>query len=100
MAKKIRLPAIVMAQDLLEGHPLVWANSCWSRDFEKASIINSDEGIANFEEIIAEELSKNEVLDAQLVEVTIAENGVPLPRNYRAAIQIAGPTIKYGAPNV
>lgn len=100
MAKKLRLPAILMAQDLLEGHPLVWADKGWANEFENAVIINNEQEIADFEQIIFSELAKNQILDAQLVEVTIDENGAPLPRNYRTAIQIKGPTIKYGAQNV
>ncbi len=100
MAKKLRLPAILMAQDLLEGHPLVWTNKGWTVEFENALILNHEQEITDFEEIITSELAKNQVLDAQLVEVTIDENGAPLPRNYRTAIQIKGPTISYGAQNV
>ena len=96
MSKKIKYPAILIAHDLLSGQVIYWSGEKWENDFENAIIANNEDDADQLEGIAQKYISKNQVVDAELVSVNIIDNKI-IPEHFRVKIKVSGPTIKYGA---
>ncbi len=96
MSKKIKYPAILIAHDLLSGQVIYWSGEKWENDFENAIIANNEDDSNHLEGIAQKFISKNQVVDAELVSVNIIDNKI-IPEHFRVKIKVSGPTIKYGA---
>ena len=95
-AKRVPLPAILLANDLLDGD-VVFATDddtgalAWTRDPAFALVAADDEAADRLEAFAAAELSGNKVVDAYLVDVAI-ESGSPVPRHFRERFKTLGPS--------
>lgn len=93
--KRPPLPAILLANDLLDGDVVFAASDggelVWSRDPAAARIADDEDGAARLEAFAATELAGNRVVDAYLVDVAI-EDGRPVPRHFREKFKTLGPS--------
>ena len=95
-AKRVPLPAILLANDLLDGD-VVFASAgaagplAWTRDPALALVANDDAAAERLEGFAAAELRGNTVVDAYLVDVAI-ESGSPVPRHFRERFKTLGPS--------
>lgn len=88
-----------MAHDLLKGHVVYWHDNSWSQNYENAQIANNEADGEKLEIIANQEVAKNKVVDAELVEISI-ENQKIIPTHFRVKIKVSGPSIIFGAQNV
>lgn len=95
-AKRVPLPAILLANDLLDGD-IVFAfikgagPLAWTRDPALALVAADDAAADRLEAFAAAELRGNTVVDAYLVDVAI-ESGSPVPRHFRERFKTLGPS--------
>ncbi len=95
-AKRVPLPAILLANDLLDGD-VVFAFAdgagplAWTRDPALALVAADDAAADRLEAFAAAELRGNRVVDAYLVDVAI-ESGSPVPRHFRERFKTLGPS--------
>jgi acyl CoA:acetate/3-ketoacid CoA transferase alpha subunit len=92
--KRPKLPLILMANDFLNGDTVVWDGAGWALDPYKAAIAFDDAGADALEVIGQNGFSRNEVVDAVLVDVTLDEAGKAFPNHYRERIRFKGPSIR------
>lgn len=94
-AKRPPLPAILLANDLLDGDVVFAARDgdglIWSRDPSEALVASEDTGAERLEAFAAAELAANQVVDAYLVDVDL-ESGRPVPRHFRERFKTLGPS--------
>ena len=94
--KRVPLPAILLANDLLDGD-VVFAFAdgasllAWTRDPALALVAADDAAADQLEAFAATELRGNKVVDAYLVDVAI-ESGSPVPRHFRERFKTLGPS--------
>jgi sulfite reductase (NADPH) hemoprotein beta-component len=93
--KRPPLPAILLANDLLDGD-VVFASAAagalsWTRDPALALVAADDAAAAGLESFAAAELAGNRVVDAYLVDVEI-RSGAPVPRHFRERFKTLGPS--------
>lgn len=95
-AKRPPLPAILLANDLLDGD-VVFATATstgslgWTRDPALALVASDDAAATALETFAATELAGNRVVDAYLVDVEI-QSGKPVPRHFRERFKTLGPS--------
>lgn len=94
--KRPPLPAILLANDLLEGDVVFAAHAAagavaWTRDPALALVAADDAAAQALEGFAAAELAGNRVVDAYLVDVAL-ESGVPVPRHFRERFKTLGPS--------
>lgn len=99
MSKGIKAPAILIANDLLDGSIQYYGNNVWVKDINIAKIANTAEEIIALQEIGASELKANKILDADVIEITQTETGI-IPNHFRERIKAIGPSIAYGNDQV
>lgn len=95
-AKRVPLPAILLANDLLDGDVVFAfidgaAPLAWTRDPALALVAADDAAAEKLEAFAAAELRGNKVVDAYLVDVAI-ESGSPVPRHFRERFKTLGPS--------
>jgi sulfite reductase (NADPH) hemoprotein beta-component len=91
---KVRLPAILIANDLLDGDVVVRTLDGWSRDPSQAAVAEDVEAAASLEAQARAALARNEVVDAYLIDVTLRADGVPIPNHFRERFKVNGPSIR------
>lgn len=94
--KRPPLPAILLANDLLDGDVVFAAAGAasdlvWTRDPALALVAADDAAAERLEAYAADQLAANHVVDAYLVDVAI-EAGKPVPRHYRERMKTLGPS--------
>lgn len=94
--KRPPLPAILLANDLLDGDVVFAAADAdgalaWTRDPAKALVAGDDAAAERLENYATTQLGTNRVVDAYLVDVTV-EAGEPVPRHYRERMKTLGPS--------
>lgn len=93
--KRPPLPAILLANDLLDGDVVFAAGAgdtiAWSRDPAAARIADDADAALALEAFAAAELGANRVVDAYLVDVAI-EDGRAVPRHFREKFKTLGPS--------
>lgn len=99
MSKGIKAPAILIANDLLDGSIQYYGNNVWVKDINLAKIANTPEEIIALQEIGASELKANKILDADVIEISQTETGI-IPNHFRERIKAIGPSIAYGNDQV
>ncbi|HEV7335658.1 MAG TPA: DUF2849 domain-containing protein [Bosea sp. (in: a-proteobacteria)] len=95
VAKRPALPAILLANDLLDGD-VVFASAvgealAWTRDPALALVASDDLGAERLEAFAVAEFGAQRVVDAYLVDVE-TETGRPVPRHYRERMKTLGPS--------
>ncbi len=94
MSKLPALPAILMANDLLDGDVLFLGPSAWERSHGKAQIAH---GASEAEALLARaarDFKANVIVDPYLVQVAISADGEPVPVHYRERMRTLGPTTR------
>lgn len=91
---KILLPAILLANDLLTGEVVFFDGQTWSADPAEAQVARDAAEVEALQTEAARALTANEVVDAYLVDVTVREDGLPVPNHFRERFKIKGPTIR------
>jgi hypothetical protein len=91
--KRPPLPAILLANDLLDGEVVFWKGDGWSPLPEDALVAQDEAGAAGLEEAALRGVGAQKVVDAYLVDVTL-HGGVATPRHYREKIKTEGPTTR------
>lgn len=93
--QKILLPAILLANDLLDGDVVFRAaEGGWTRDPAQALIVHDVEAAEALKAEGAAAFRANRIVDAELVDVTIRDDGLPVPNHFRERFKIAGPSIR------
>lgn len=91
-AKRPALPLILLANDLLDGDVVFYAQGGWTRDPALAEVATDDDAATRFEAAAARALADNRVVDAALVDVTIDRAGRPTPNHFRERFKVLGPS--------
>jgi sulfite reductase (NADPH) hemoprotein beta-component len=94
MSKAPPLPAIVIANDLLDGDVLFLGATGWVRSHKIASIAHE---AGEAEALLARasiDLKANRIVDPYLIEISIAADGEPVPVHYRERMRTLGPTTR------
>lgn len=99
MSKGIKAPAILIANDLLVGSIQYYGDNGWVKDINLAKIANNPEEIIALQEVGANELKSNKILDADVIEISQTETGI-IPNHFRERIKAIGPSIAYGNDQV
>lgn len=89
---KTALPAILLANDLLDGEVVFFAGDGWSRDPRAALVARDDAAASRLEAEGAAALARQQVVDAYLVDVTLAADGLPVPNHFRERFKVRGPS--------
>ncbi|MDY8108653.1 DUF2849 domain-containing protein [Fulvimarina sp. 2208YS6-2-32] len=88
-----KLPAIVMASDLLEGDTVFLTGKGWTRDSKHARIAHDQETADRMEAEGKASAAANAVIDPYLVPVEISDGGHPVARHFRDVMRQKGPSI-------
>lgn len=91
-AVKRVLPAIMIANDLLDGDVVFLATSGWSRDPAHAQIATDNEAAERFEAAARMAMAARQIVDASLIDVTIQPDGRAVPNHFRERFRVLGPT--------
>lgn len=91
-AEKRILPAILLANDLLDGDVLVCGAGGWSRNPADAQIAHTQAQADALEAEAKQAMATRKVVDAYLVDVTIEPSGLAMPNHFRERFRILGPT--------
>lgn len=92
--KRPPLPAILLANDLLDGEVVFWTGTAWSPHPADSLVANDDAGATALEAAAQAGLRAQQVVDAYLVDVRIDPEGRAVPRHYREKIKTEGPTVR------
>jgi hypothetical protein len=93
-AKRPPLPAILIANDLLDGDVVFRAEGRWTLDPVEAVIAHD---AATADRLDAEgkaAFAARKVVDAYLIDVAIGPDGVPKPRHFREKFRTLGPSVR------
>lgn len=88
-----KLPAILMANLLLEGDTVFLTDSGWTLDPSAAKIAHDAETAATMEAEGKAAAAANVVVDPYLVPVDLTEGGHAIARHFRDAMRQKGPSI-------
>ena len=89
-------PAIITANDLVEGTAVFLGPEGWNADVATAMVALTPEQAEEFEALGQRHVKNNEVVEPYLVSVSL-EDGKPVPLLRREQIRAAGaPTFAYG----
>lgn len=91
-APKIVLPAILLANDLLDGDVVFRTANGWSRDPREALVAEDEATALRLEAEAKAAFERKEVVDAYLVDITRDEAGLPVPNHFRERFKIKGPS--------
>jgi hypothetical protein len=91
-AKRPPLPAILLANDLLEGDVVFRTAEGWTRDPAGALIARDDATAAALEAAGKAEFDARKVVDVYLVDIALDAHGVPVPRHFRERFKTLGPS--------
>ena len=95
-AKRPPLPAILLANDLLDGDVVFAVGEAggslgWTRDPSLALVATDDAAAIRLEDFAEAELAAQHVVDAYLVDVELGTLG-PVPRHFRERFKTLGPS--------
>ena len=101
------LPAILLANHLLDGDVVFRTASGWSLNPAEALVARDEATALALEAAGKAAFAAHEVVDAYLVDVVIGADGVPVPRHFRERFKTLGPTNRpdlgkqavYGVPD-
>lgn len=95
MAKtRTPLPAILIANDFLDGEVVFLGAQRWELDHRRAAVARTEEEAAALLARGAQGFAGNEVVDPYLAEVALDPEGTPVPLHYRERMRTLGPTIR------
>ena len=88
-----KLPAILMANNLLEGDVVFLTDRGWTLDPSKARVAHDEATSETMEAEGKASAAANLVVDPYLVPVDIEGDGFPVARHFRDAMRQKGPSI-------
>lgn len=91
-APKIVLPAILLANDLLDGDVVFRTANGWSRDPREALVVEDETTALRLEAEAKAAFERKEVVDAYLVDITRDAQGLPVPNHFRERFKVKGPS--------
>lgn len=91
-AEKRILPAILIANNLLDGDVVFRSRDGWTLNPAEALVAADDATADALEAAGKASFAAREVVDAYLVDVTVAADGLPVPNHFRERYRILGPT--------
>jgi hypothetical protein len=95
MAKAFQ-PAVLTANDLIEGDAVWWTGAAWSRDIASAKVATTPEAVEKLAALGATPLMEASAVGPYTVEVALA-GGAPSPISRRERIRAdRAPTFAYG----
>lgn len=95
MAKTF-VPAVITANDLVEGHAVFLGPEGWNPNVSNAMVALTIEQAEEFEALGQRHVKDNRVVEPYLVDVSL-EGGIPVPVLRREQIRASGePTFIYG----
>lgn len=86
------LPAILVANDLLDGEVLFRTAGGWSPALGAALVAEDVEEAERLDAEGRSATARQEVIDAYLVAIERRPDGLPVPRHYRERIKTLGPS--------
>jgi hypothetical protein len=89
--KRPPLPAILVANDLLDGDVVFAAADGFTRDPRQARIATDDATADALQVFAAQAYARGQIVDPYLVDVEI-HGGAPVPRHYREKLRLLGPS--------
>jgi len=92
--KRPPLPAILLANDLLDGEVVFWTGSAWSPLPDDALVARDETAADALATAARDGMAAQKVVDAYLVDVVVDAAGVATPRHYREKIKTEGPTTR------
>lgn len=90
--KKTPLPAILLANDLLDGDVVFRTATGWSRDPREALVAEDEATAHRLLDEARVAFARNEVVDADLVDITRDAQGMPVPNHFRERFKVKGPS--------
>ncbi len=87
---------ILTANDLKNGYSVYWSKSGWVRDHQHAEIVETAECIERLEINGRNEETRQIVLGAYLIQVSVSEQGQVIPKKMRERQRVDGPSIQVG----
>ncbi|MDB5597119.1 MAG: hypothetical protein JWM36_4080 [Hyphomicrobiales bacterium] len=93
-AKRPPLPAILLANDLLDGDTVFWTGSRWALDHRDALVARDDAVVILLEDAARAGIANQKVVDPYLVDVTLSADGTPVPTHYREKLRTLGPSTR------
>jgi hypothetical protein len=91
-AKRPPLPAILLANDLLDGDVIFRTANGWTRD-PAAALVAEDAATADRLEAEGQAaFEARQVVDVYLVDIARDAGGVPVPRHFRERFKVSGPS--------
>ena len=92
MAKAPTLPAIVIANDLLEGDVIFMGATDWENTHRRAAIARTQEEADALLARAQLDFKTNRIVDPYLAVVALHSDGTPEPIHYREKMRTKGPT--------
>jgi hypothetical protein len=98
-AKLPPLPVILLANDLLDGEVVFWSHEApmdagWTRDPARAFVARDEAAAIALRHEGQLAFARQEVVDVYLVDVTLDESGLAVPRHFRERFKVRGPSIR------
>lgn len=90
--KRTPLPAILLANHLLDGDVVFFTGADWVRDPRLAFIAEDAAAATRLEAEAKAAFARQEVVDAYLVDITRDEAGLPVPNHFRERFKVKGPS--------
>lgn len=90
----LTLPAILLANDLIEGDTIFRGKGTWERDPARAKVAHDEATAELLESEGSAAAAANLVVDPYLVVVKLDADGRPVPTHFREATRITGPTVR------
>ena len=94
MAKAPSLPAIVIANDLLDGDVIFLGTNSWEQSHVRAAIARTQEEADSLLARAQLDFKANRIVDPYLAVVTLHSDGTPEPVHYREKMRTKGPTTR------
>jgi Protein of unknown function (DUF2849) len=95
MAKKLSLPAILVANDLLSGRIVMWSDKGFSENIHLATVAQNETQADELFERGVQALARLQIIDPELITVAVNPEGLAVPTHFREKIRVFGPTISY-----
>ncbi|MDE2579855.1 MAG: DUF2849 domain-containing protein [Hyphomicrobiales bacterium] len=86
-------PAILIANDLLDGDVVFRKSDGWTRDPRAAFIAYTSDETQALALVAREAEARREVVEASIVDVDIRD-GAPAPRHFRERFKTLGPSVR------
>lgn len=94
MAKAPSLPAIVIANDLLDGDVIFLGATAWENTHRRAAIARTQDEADQLLARAQIDFKANRIVDPYLAVVTLLADGTPEPIHYREKMRTKGPTTR------